>query len=70
MESQTLITEDQRIELWRREQFKQLGFEEGALECVMGWGTDLGEARRLFVRDGEPTDCTIAQALRILAPLP
>ena len=65
MESYAPVSEDTRVELWRREELERLGFEAGQVEQLMVWNVDLHEAASL-VNAG----CELDTAMRILHPLP
>lgn len=64
------LSEDQKIELWRIDEFKRLGFEGEDVAKLLEWDVSPADARRLMEREGERTGCTCRQALLILAPLP
>lgn len=63
------ISEDERVELWKLEQFVRMEFDGDAVSALLFWDADPHEAHRLLFRDGARTECTHEQALRILRPL-
>lgn len=65
----TAEEEGQRIERWHTERFIELGFDFSEREMLLAWKIDPHDAEKLLRRNGQPTSCTTAQALRILQPL-
>lgn len=65
----TMLSEEERVELWKLDQFFRMGFDGDAISALLFWNADPHEAHRLLFRDGAPTTCTHEQALRILRPL-
>jgi hypothetical protein len=65
----TLLTEDERVELWKLEQWTRYqGFSSEDAHLLLAWRVDPHDSHRLLFRDGARTDCTIALALTILDP--
>ena len=64
-----MLDEEQRIELWKMDQFLKMAFDGEAIALLLSWDADPHEAAHLLFRDGKRTSCTHGQALRILAPL-
>ena len=53
-----------RVEMWRLDQFAEMGFGGSAIAVLLQWDVDVAEARAL-IGDG----CSHELALRILRPL-
>lgn len=63
MDSYYKLSEEDQIELWKTQQFSEMGFTGIQTANLLSWNTDLGKARELIAK-GCPHDL----ALLILQP--